>query len=342
MTLLIGGRRRGTPPSGGSYTIEPFHLIADGPAESRHYGFPGFAILPNGDFYAVARRAIEHNPTTDPATYGKIVGFKSTDQGQTWTTGAVVQEDAARDLRDPTLALLSDGRLALLYFSYLLTGAVDVMVSYSSDGGATWTAASALPRFASRWTACSGPIVEPEPGHLFAFGYTEVPELRMFESTDNGATWTTSATLTGFAYGMQEPYPNIRQDGRIEVHLRDVYVNAQTATLRHRVIRNADGTWTTPEVFAEWASGRPMWVTNPTTGHRLATDRKDSHSWIVTPTDDAVATDPTPWTWFGPYGSQYEQAVAQGTGFVGALAMRPPGEGVYSSLYWTRWDLTTT
>lgn len=336
MTLLTAGcRRRG---GGFSYMMQPLQIIANGTADSKHYGFPGFVILPSGDWYAVCRRGTTHNGVTgDHTADGQIVSFRSTDQGATWSAAAVIQEDAALDLRDPTLQLLSDGRLALLYFSYdwALPAPTGVLVSYSSDDGATWTAPEVLPFTGSSWEACSGPIVEVSPGHLMAFAYSSSNQLRIVSSTNNGVTWAAEASiLTGFAYGTQEPFAGIRLDGRVEVHLRDIYVNAWTPTYRHRVIRQPDGSWTTPEVFAEWTSGRPQWVTNPTTGHRLATDRKGNHSWNVSANDDDLPRDPTPWTGYGGGGSQYEQAVPDGTGFVAAVAKTA---GERANLYWTRW-----
>jgi hypothetical protein len=336
MLLTTGARRRG----GFSYEMQPLALIANGTADSKHYGFPGFVILPGGDWLAVCRRGTGHNGVTgDHTADGQIVSFRSTDQGATWSGATVVQEDAELDLRDPTLQLLSDGRLALLYFTYdwSIPQALDVLLSYSADNGSTWSPPETLPFSGTGALGCSGPVVEPTPGLLMAFGYGNSNNVRVVSSDDNGATWAAEANaVTGFAYGTQEPYAAVRLDGRVEVHLRDIYVNAWTPTYRHRIIRQPNGTWTAPEIFAEWTSGRPQWVTNPTTGHRLATDRKGNHSWNVSASDDDLPRDPTPWTGFGGGGSQYEQAVPDGTGFVAAVAKTV---GVRANLYWTRWVL---
>ncbi len=344
MMLTTGARRRGTTPAPGgySYTVQPLQRIADGVADGLHYGFPGMAVMPDGSFTAVCRRATGHNPGTDPATHGTLVMYRSTDQGETWAGPTVVQEASGLDLRDPTLSVLSDGRLALLYFPYDATipASTGVRVSYSSNNGATWTTPEVLPFAGSGWTGCSGPIVEPTPGHLMAFGYGGNTGVRMVSSTNNGASWTAQPSFlnTGFAYGTQEPYAAVRPDGLVEVHTRDVFVNGTTPTRRHRTIRQPDGSWSTPELFAEWVTGRPSWAVDLTTGHRLAIDRRNdalylNHYYTIGEDVDDLLT---PWTWVGAPagGSQYAQPVAHGGGFVAALSIT---HGVRASLYWTRW-----
>ena len=49
---------------------------------------------------------------------GYIVSRRSTDGGQTWSDEVIVVDNPALDLRDPNIALLSDGALVVNYFQY--------------------------------------------------------------------------------------------------------------------------------------------------------------------------------------------------------------------------------
>ena len=206
---------------------------------------------------------------------GVIKAITSDDQGETWSVPATVLSEAGIDLRDPALARLSDGRLAMTLFRYINNESLGVNVSYSSDGGTTWSTPTALPFGFTDWSACSGPLVETSPGTLVAFAYGEdtgdtLQSVRSLTSTDNGATWGGGALLMdgpADSKTYQEPFAGKLPGGRIMVDVR-----SDTDATRRRLIREASGAWSAPTVVSTGVSGRPAWLRS-SQGHIILGDR---------------------------------------------------------------------
>lgn len=303
------------------YTLAPAQILVYGESGSWHNAFPGLARLPSGRLIIAYRSGSQHVGGTP----GVIRQMHSDDSGATWSTPTTILTDT-NDLRDPALMLLSDGRLAMTLFPYN-QGWLGAHVSYSSDGGATWSAPSLLPFTFTGWHACSGPIVEPEPGVLLAFAYGQNSgatrsSIAVLTSTDNGATWGDHALLMdGPTDGRswQEPFGGMLNDGRVMLDVRD---GSGTAPARRRLIRSLAGTWSGPTSLVADVQGRPAWL-QTSGGTIIVADRIISSvsgmSVIATQDDEAatlgawtdLTTDP-----LHDYGT-YQQMVELGGGVVG-------------------------
>jgi hypothetical protein len=78
---------------------------------NRHYAFPGITQLQDKSLAVVFREGDSH---VDP--FGRICISRSYDNGKNWTAPLVIF-DTASDDRDPSIQLLSDGRVLLTCFS---------------------------------------------------------------------------------------------------------------------------------------------------------------------------------------------------------------------------------
>lgn len=252
-----------------SYTLSTPSVLVEG----GHNAFPGAARLTSGRIVIVYRSGSAHVGGTD----GVIKKMHSDDQGITWSFPVTVLVKSGIDLRDPALARLNDGRLAMTLFTYDSTW-LDAHVSYSSDGGATWTTPVELPFPFTDWSACSGPIAETSPGVLWAFAYGQnigdtFDSVAAVTSTDNGATWASAGILLdgqADSRHYQEPFAGKLPGGRIMVDVR-----SDTDATRRRLIREASGAWSAPTVVSTGVSGRPAWLRS-SQGHIILGDRASS------------------------------------------------------------------
>lgn len=256
---------------------------------SGHEGFPGLARLDDGTLVAVYRQSLGH-----AGNAGTLYCFSSTDGGVTWSTPFEFVAQYGKDFRDPALTVLSDGRLVCQFFRYdYATGTHEaVLLSYSSDSGATWTSPALVPFTWTERTGCSGPVVETSPGTLLVFAHgrsvlTDLWSIRCMTSTDNGVTWGDETTIldgetTGHKY--VEAFGGLLNDGRVMVHIRDEHV-----AVRRRIIRDVSGTWGTATGVQTGVKGRPVWM-QLASGRIIAADRTSSDAqtvWMTAKTPDA-------------------------------------------------------
>ena len=94
------------PPTINGKPVEHFTVCA---VRNRHLAFPGFAVLPSGDWAAVFREGEAH-----VCPYGRICIVYSKDQGRHWSAPICIA-DSASDLRDPSIHALSDGRILVTH-----------------------------------------------------------------------------------------------------------------------------------------------------------------------------------------------------------------------------------
>ena len=101
-------------------------------------GFPSVAYFPTVEkLFSVFRSGVSHADAE-----GALHGMESYDFGQTWTSPYLMFDDPVRDVRDPSLLVLSDGRLFMTYTKrYNVGGTNDlrnVCFRISEDSGNTF------------------------------------------------------------------------------------------------------------------------------------------------------------------------------------------------------------
>lgn len=134
---------------------------------------------------------------------GQLVKRLSYDGGLTWTTLTVIY-DSAEDDRNVIAQKLDNGRIVAIFRRYTVGAGTnkDVGRIYSDDGGATWSAYSAITVTLVTNALPFGNIVKGSDGawHMI---FHEGGLVHMHRSTDNGLTWPfqsvllSSATLFG-------------------------------------------------------------------------------------------------------------------------------------------------
>jgi|GEM_PF-3459948 len=199
-------------------------LLVSSDGTNRPY-FPGITKAANGDLLAVYYWNSVHSGTSK----GTIRMVRSTNDGVSWGTPVTIVDWKAQDLdvRDPHIFTMSDGTLALNFFSSRIndpTGFLKgVHFSKSTDGGATWSTPVTVNNAAY---ATSGPVVEGENGEYIFPMYSADNNSYIKKSTDGGATWGSLITIasstsesfneTTLAYmGNSTIYALMRGNGKI-------------------------------------------------------------------------------------------------------------------------------
>lgn len=179
-------------------------VLAD---DGLHHAFPHVAAVADGSLRAVWRRASSH---MEPD--GAVWTATSSDGGTSWSPAHELLT-APHDARDPCLAALSDGRVAMSWFDFDGERSTGVRVSFSDDGGCTFPTTVPLPEPWRRWTAVSAPVVELADGDLVLPVYGRPGRGRtdaaLLASADRGRTWSVRSTvLRGRAArtGLSEPW----------------------------------------------------------------------------------------------------------------------------------------
>jgi len=91
-------------------------------SSSKHYAFPDIAELDNGKIMLVYRQGSGHAEVS-----GRILSHYS-DDGENWGDPEMIIDDSTIDDRDPSIAVLSSGRVAINWFQY----------NYPSDYSEPW------------------------------------------------------------------------------------------------------------------------------------------------------------------------------------------------------------
>ena len=252
------------------------HTVYDNPApslRSRHAYFPGLVALPSGELLALFMlgEALE-------ATDGTTVVSRSADGGRTWELQGPLHErpasGAGAHYSDYLKAtLLADGRLIAAGYNFHrggrdepVTNAAtdgvrggDNLVSFSDDGGRTWTPPAVIPRTRPELIELSGPTIQVAGGAILGAG-SMFPRWdgsnpsgcvgALLRSDDGGATWDDRTDFfvdPAGRYAPSEPRLCELPDGRI-VALSWIMDHVGGTNLTNHVTISHDGgaTWSAP------------------------------------------------------------------------------------------------
>lgn len=187
--------------------------------------FPDLVVSGSGELFLVYRWASSH-----VGTRGDIRMKRSADGGQTWSGEQVIATNASWDLRDPSVAKLSTGRLVLSYFTYDGSGSlvVGTETRTSDTNGTTWAAPVSVPSTITR-AATSAKIIEVRgTGDLIIplygkQGADTKNSIVLVRSTTGGASWTGNQKTVAAGSGTvdwTEPAVAELEDGHLRILAR--------------------------------------------------------------------------------------------------------------------------
>lgn len=179
---------------GGTTWSKGFMPPAAGASET--FGDPSVGVDRHGVFYFAQLGA-------DAVGHGAIVVNKSTNGGQSWSPGAIVQVDNASDKEwlavGPDPVNMNRDNVYVTWTSFQ-SAACELRFGRSTDGGATWTArtiytptADADPTHPQNCLTFSNPVVDRATGALYVpflhFSNADQDFIQMMVSTDGGNTF---------------------------------------------------------------------------------------------------------------------------------------------------------
>lgn len=267
------------------------NAATDGTASDRD---PQIATDGMGVWLAIWRN--RDGPTS--ATEEDLLFSRSTDNGQNWSTPAILNLNAATDTgREFSFSVANDGQghwVVIWYSNENVNGTIgtdsDILVTRSSDNGTTWTFPAPLNLTAATDTRSdSEPSLATDGAGLWmaVWGSTEDiggmigidSDVLYAISSNNGATWSApspvNTTATSDTAG--DGYPNLATDGNGAWMVawesdNDLGGTIGTDTdLLVAVSTDQGGTWTTPVPLNANAATD---VLAYDAGPRLATDRR--------------------------------------------------------------------
>lgn len=149
--------------------------------------------LANGDLLVCGYGAIDS--TKDAASRWDVRVMKSTDGGSTWGSSVTIADGFAADLpySETVMGLLPDGT-TLMALIRCDTATKTIYRSTSTDGGATWSAATGVLTNAGgrpSWISLSS------GGVLLTYRRSSDTSAELVTSWDSGATWSTATLLDG-------------------------------------------------------------------------------------------------------------------------------------------------
>jgi hypothetical protein len=246
----------GPPSHQADFVVAPEVVIAHTP--DRSFIGPGTIRLENGDILMAAPWG---RPPTNfeqlAATFPVPMLYRSTDGGRTWQEqGRMKIEWSLKGMvsdQGISFLRLKDGRLAIVLPRHVegLHGGGVPAISFSSDDGATWSAAKMLIEEDAAYYVMNDRLIQLKSGRLLVpvsrkAGKHEgdKDESLAMLSDDGGASWRLSRGRARLdkPRGMQEPCAVELADGRVRLLARTGAGSIHTSI-------SADGgeTWSEPE-----------------------------------------------------------------------------------------------
>ncbi|MGE0406367.1 MAG: sialidase family protein [Candidatus Korobacteraceae bacterium] len=179
-------------------------------------GFSTLGVAPTGDVYVAWLDG--RDADAQPGTFS-IYLAKSTDRGASFGPNVRVGQTACPCCR-PTLAFGSNGQILVIWRKVFAGDIRDMVVSSSSDGGASFAAPVRVAEDNWKLSGCpeSGPAVAVKGGTVYVVWYSEggdQPGLRLTQSEDSGETFSKARLLSGDVLDANHPSLSVSDDGRV-------------------------------------------------------------------------------------------------------------------------------
>ena len=181
----------------------------------------------------------------------------SDDSGVTWSAGTQLTTDPSSDY-DPAIMQASDGTIWVVWYSYR-SGNADIWYKTSTDGGATWSAATQLTTDPS--SDYSPAITQAGDGTIWvvwdSWRNGNAADLYYKTSTDGGATWSLDIRLTTDESWDQEPSITHTADGAIWIAWHSW--RTWPGDIYYKMTTDGGATWSpdtrlTTDAEADWAA----------------------------------------------------------------------------------------
>ena len=175
----------------------------------------------------------------------------SPDGGATWSAAAQLTTNTSSDY-DPAIAQAADGTLWAVWYSYR-SGNADIWYKTSSDGGATWSAATQLTTDTDR--DYEPAIAQATDGTLWVVWYSYRSgnaDIWGKYTTDDGATWSAAVQLTTDSNSDYRPEITSTSDEKLWL----VWYSYRTHPSRVWYMTSADNgaTWSPPAALGNDSS----------------------------------------------------------------------------------------
>ncbi|HEY1348008.1 MAG TPA: sialidase family protein [Ktedonobacteraceae bacterium] len=243
----------------------------------QHGRLPGLTVVDSGPYArasdAVVAYDLHHHSwlistlvaktTFDGVTGSTVVVVSRSADGLTWSQPFVVAASNSRQNFDKDW-IVCDNHPASRFFGRCYTQWDDgaetpwpTLMSFSNDGGLTWTTPQGLDKKQTFYAQGGQPLVQPNGNvivPIYGFDTQGAESIYAYRSIDGGAQWTDptiiaplhySTTVAQFYRGGSLPSAEIDQTGRVYVAWAGCYFEAQCSTDDLVLSSTTDGlTWT--------------------------------------------------------------------------------------------------
>lgn len=192
----------------------------------------------------------------DGAIWGEPWPIPDQGAGYAWGTGGLAAETAEQGGR----IFVTEVRTGWVPNSQTLAS-VAGYVRYSDDNAASWSPLVAMPGAGANpggWAYYpSSAVVMPDDGEVVQAGYGADGHVRVYSSTDRGATWGLTGNLTTAGRILEEPQLCAMSGARLAAVMRSDGTGSDGSQRLYLSVRSAAGTWDAPKVITYDGSGSP-------------------------------------------------------------------------------------